>query len=370
MIRKLLFLVALVLTAAFLVAQTSQSYSFLRDRESRPIFGAGLRPTVTAEMGIPPGTPFYDTSTYSLYYWSGSAWTATAAAGGTFASPTITSPTITGTVTNTGGLTFTAPMLGTAADNCAAVPFSFTGDTNTGVCSAAADTVGFIAGGTTRFSTSATAVTSTLPILIPDGTAGAPSLALASDADGTGTGIFRSGANAIGVSTGGTERWIFNASGALVPFADDSYTVGSSTINARSLAVSRVIQGSKTLSLTDAGAEVAFARVAVPTAGFAGGTVIYTATSTDATDQLTTTGMAYFAGVDKAGTVTCGSPSVLGTVATAYTKGNTLVCTLSAATSTTNCDLKVTCTDNTAGTQTVNFYWRLDMPISNTVAPQ
>ena len=293
MIRKLLFALAVLLTAGLASAQPNLNYSFARDNQGVPIIGRGLRPTVTGEMGIPPGTPFYDTSTFLLYYWSGSAWTAVIP-----------------------GATFSGP------------------------------------------------------VLVPDGTAAAPSIGLASDADGSGTGLFRSGADAIGVSTAGTERWIFNSSGGLVPLVDDSYTVGSSTINARSLSVSRVIQGSKTLSLTDAGATVAFARVAVPTAGFAGGTVIYTATSTDATDQLTTTGMAYFAGVDKAGTVTCGSPSVLGTVATAYTKGNTLVCTLSAATSTTNCDLKVTCTDNTAGTQTVNFYWRLDMPISNTVAPQ
>jgi hypothetical protein len=81
MIRKLTFLVALVLMGAFLVAQTSQSYSFLRDKESRPIFGAGTRPTVTAEMGVPPGTPFFDTSTFLLYYWSGSAWTASGISG-------------------------------------------------------------------------------------------------------------------------------------------------------------------------------------------------------------------------------------------------------------------------------------------------
>lgn len=291
--KKTLALIAVLLVSAVAWTQVNQSYSFLRGREGVPVFGSGIRPTVTAEMGVPPGTPFYDTSTFLLYYWDGSAWTAVVP-----------------------GATFSGP------------------------------------------------------VLVPDGTAAAPSIALASDADGSGTGLFRSGANAIGVSTAGTERWIFNASGGLVPLTDDSYTVGSSTINARSLSVSRVIQGSKTLSLTDAGAAVAFARVAVPTNAFAGGTVIYTATSTDATDQLTTTGMAYFAGADKAGTVTCGAPSVLGTVGTAYTKGATLVCTLSAATSTTNCDLKVTCTDNTGGNQTVNFYWRLDMPISNTVAPQ
>ncbi len=118
MIRRLTFaLAAALLVAAVALTQTQQNYFFLRDNEHRPIFGSGVRPTVTGNMGIPAGTPFYDTETFSLYYWSGSAWTATAAAGGTFTSPTITgatistatitSPTVTGTVTNTGGLAFT-----------------------------------------------------------------------------------------------------------------------------------------------------------------------------------------------------------------------------------------------------------------------
>lgn len=81
--KRLACLVALLLIAATSTTQTSRNYYFLRDGEHRPIYGSGIRPTVTAEMGIPVGTPFYDTSTYSLYYWSGTAWTATSAAGGT-----------------------------------------------------------------------------------------------------------------------------------------------------------------------------------------------------------------------------------------------------------------------------------------------
>lgn len=46
--------------------------------------------------------------------------------------------------------------------------------------------------------------TVTGPILFPDGTAGAPSVAWASDADGTGTGFYRSNANTIGFSVNGT----------------------------------------------------------------------------------------------------------------------------------------------------------------------
>lgn len=79
--KKTLALIAVLLVAALAWTQTNQSYSFVRGREGTPILGAGIRPTVTAEMGIPPGTPFFDTSTFLLYYWSGSAWTATGLSG-------------------------------------------------------------------------------------------------------------------------------------------------------------------------------------------------------------------------------------------------------------------------------------------------
>lgn len=78
MLKRLLAVLTLVLIAAAATAQPNLSYSFLRDGAGRPSFGIGLRPVVTAEMGIPPGTPFFDRSTNALYYWSGSAWTAQA----------------------------------------------------------------------------------------------------------------------------------------------------------------------------------------------------------------------------------------------------------------------------------------------------
>lgn len=49
--------------------------------------------------------------------------------------------------------------------------------------------------------------TLTSPLLIPDGTAGAPSLGLVSDSDGTGTGVFRVSANDWGISTNGVLRF-------------------------------------------------------------------------------------------------------------------------------------------------------------------
>jgi hypothetical protein len=79
--KKISAFLAVLLVAAFAWAQTSQNYAFLRSRENVPVFGGGIRPTVTAEMGIPAGTPFFDTSTFVLYYWSGAAWTTTGLGG-------------------------------------------------------------------------------------------------------------------------------------------------------------------------------------------------------------------------------------------------------------------------------------------------
>lgn len=44
-------------------------------------------------------------------------------------------------------------------------------------------------------------------LLLPDGTAAAPSMAFSSDADGSGTGLYRPGANIVGVALDGLERF-------------------------------------------------------------------------------------------------------------------------------------------------------------------
>ena len=79
----------------------------------------------------------------------------------------------------------------------------------------------------------------TTPITFADGTAGAPSMAFTSDADGTGTGIFRSAANSIGFSTNGTERWVINASGAFNPIVNNTYDIGNGTVNPRDVYIAR-----------------------------------------------------------------------------------------------------------------------------------
>lgn len=159
----------------------------------------------------------------------------------------------------------------------------------------------------------------------------------------------------------------FNAN--LTPYSGDLYSVGTSTIPWIQANVSRVIQGSKSTTLTDAAAAVSIWRIAVATNSYAGGKLIFTANSTDGTNRLTTTGEVTFAGADTGGTVTCGIGTPYG-VATAYRRANTLVCTFTAVTATTNCDIQVTCTDDLAGSQTMAIESRVDMPKPNTATPQ
>lgn len=116
----------------------------------------------------------------------------------------------------------------------AALPsYGFTGDPNSGLYSVGADQVGISAGGTLRFTVSTTALTSTLPVLAPAGTAGAPSLSFSGDAD---SGLYSSAADEMGAAIGGTQRFKFDAnrfsgkfgSGSF-PASYDGVSVGSSS---------------------------------------------------------------------------------------------------------------------------------------------
>lgn len=84
----------------------------------------------------------------------------------------------------------------------AALPSNtFSGDLNTGMYSPGADSVGFATGGTLRLTIASAGVTSSVPILLPDGTAALPALTFQSDTD---TGIYRIGANSFGSAAGGS----------------------------------------------------------------------------------------------------------------------------------------------------------------------
>jgi hypothetical protein len=212
-------------------------------------------------------------------------------------------------------------------------------------------------------SCTATACTFTVPVLLPIGTNVAPALAYSAQ---TGTGIYFANTS-IKFTLNGNAQLSLDTN-VLYPTTSDVASLGGNANLWTNLYLTRSIQGSKSKTLTDAAGAVSFVRIAVPTNGAIGGRVQWVATSTDGASMLATSGEEFFAGVDKAGTVTCGVGAALGT-ATAYSVGQTLVCTVTAATSTTNCDLQVTCTNNTAGDQAPVFNYRLDMPIIATVTP-
>jgi hypothetical protein len=87
---------------------------------------------------------------------------------------------------------------------------SFSGDTNTGMLSAGADQIGWSTGGTQRLLLSNTALTPTVPVLAPAGSAAAPSLSFSGD---TNTGLFSAAADTVGWAVNGTERARLTATG-------------------------------------------------------------------------------------------------------------------------------------------------------------
>lgn len=100
------------------------------------------------------------------------------------------------------GGSFSNPFLAPAANNCNAIPYSFTGDSNTGMCTAAADTLQLWTAGAVRLQGNATALTGAVPFLAPDGTAALPSFGFSVLG---GYGFYW--ASGIGLTAGDTLRW-------------------------------------------------------------------------------------------------------------------------------------------------------------------
>lgn len=96
----------------------------------------------------------------------------------------------------------------------AAPTITFFQDTNTGLYSDVLDTVKFSTAGTNRLSLTTTALTSTLPLLLPDGTVSDPAIAFASDTD---TGFFNLGSGNLAVSCGGVLQTIFSPTETFFP---------------------------------------------------------------------------------------------------------------------------------------------------------
>lgn len=85
-----------------------------------------------------------------------------------------------------------------------------------------------------------------------DGTASAVTFGFQNDPD---TGMFRSATNALGFSTGGTERWVINSSGALNPVANNVYDIGNGLVNPRDITVARnlLVKGEANIGGTTTG---------------------------------------------------------------------------------------------------------------------
>ena len=185
------------------------------------------------------------------------------------------SPTFTGNVTIPTG-TVSLPSL------------RFTGDNDTGLYSAAANTVNVTAGGTLSHAFTSTYSTASVPIRVPDGTAGAPSITNTGDEN---TGIFFGAADEVSISTGGTERAQFDSNGLSVlsqkPVryydADNSHYVelkAASTVSANVTLTLPTSDGDADQYLkTDGSGNMSWASVSTP-AGVPTGSVFTMATTT------------------------------------------------------------------------------------------
>lgn len=109
-------------------------------------------------------------------------------------------------VSNAGQLVYSNSVLGQLIFEGgvpAAPSIAFNGDTNTGIYSDTPDSVTFSSGGTKVFSVNSNAIISTLPLYVDNGTVSIPTFSFSND---TNTGLYLHGSDAIGVTTGGTKR--------------------------------------------------------------------------------------------------------------------------------------------------------------------
>lgn len=234
--------------------------------------------------------------------------------------------------------------------------------------------------GVSGLTSTSSAITSTVPLLLPDGTVGAPALAFSGL---TTMGLFRN-SNDFNVAIGGatvlrvggasltidvgTPEYQFDSSRFYV--TNDTLSLGLGTFAWKEFYVLRSIQGSKSKALTE-GAATTMVTVAVPqTAGsnFAAGEFKYTVYASDGTDSQALNGVAKFSAVNKAGTETCTLED--DQITDEAASAGTLACTVTCVVGLTDVvGLALDCTSSLTQT-TLNGLYRLDMQQVNTVAPQ
>lgn len=119
---------------------------------------------------------------------------------------------------NLSGIALLSPTTLRTGDGTAGSPaFSFTSDTNTGIFRSGADVLAFSTGGSNRLSITSTDLQPLVPFLSQFGSASNPTYSFISDED---TGVFRGSANTLSLSAGGTERFRVNSVSTVnfVPF--------------------------------------------------------------------------------------------------------------------------------------------------------
>jgi len=295
-----------------------------------------------------------------------------------------------------GACSFTVPILAPAADNCAAPPFSSTGDPTTGFCSSAVGTATVRAAGTNRMLCNATACTFTAPILeLRDGANAETFNVYNTYTDASNyeraslrfeSGVFvlgsqRAGSGSIqnallsvasnstvGLRSGTKVLWWYDTIDSL--YGSTATTIGRADILLKGVYSGEFTSGGKSQALTDAAAATPSLTIAVATNGWIDGELIWAATSSSGADQLIATGSSRFWGSATGSTPVCGLNKI-GTDGEGHSGGaNTLVCTWTNLVSTTNCALSVTCTNDLAGTQAITLYRRFNSPNTMTATFQ
>jgi hypothetical protein len=160
-------------------------------------------------------------------------------------------------------------VLAVTAGTAALPGIAVSGDLNTGLVSPGADQLAITTGGTSRLAVSTTAVSSTLPVDVPLGAVGTPSLTFTGDLN---TGIYSPGADQLAISTNGTSRIVVDASGNVnidsntfyVDAANNRVGLGTSspgyplTVNGRISYVGAIGEGADT-TLSSASTQVRIA---------------------------------------------------------------------------------------------------------------
>lgn len=157
---------------------------------------AGVLSWITGGTGTVTG-PGSSTST-AIARWNGTGGTALSDSG----------VLIDGSNNMSGVSTLTTSILNTGVGSAAGPVIAPTAQTSTGIYFAS-DTVGITTSGTNRATFTSTALTTTIPLLGPDGSVTAPSYSFSAD---TNTGIYRSAADNLAFTTGGVQALVFDAS--------------------------------------------------------------------------------------------------------------------------------------------------------------